>query len=72
MLTITSEVVSLVVSPPRQRLKGDDDDETTCGCLPVSLGVVRPPRQRLNRCAIVQSTLSQLSKPIKHAAIVIY
>ena len=36
MLTIASEVASLGVSPPRQRLEGDDDDddEATCGCLP--------------------------------------
>ena len=33
---ITFEVVSLGVSPSRQRLEGDDyyDDEATCGCLP--------------------------------------
>ena len=36
MFTITPEVVSLGVSPLRQRLEGDDDDddnEATCGCL---------------------------------------
>ena len=36
MLTITPEVASLGVSPPRQRLEGDydddDDDEATRGC----------------------------------------
>ena len=49
------------------------------------LTVVRPPRQRLDRCAtttittttttttaIIQSTLSQLFKPIKYAAIFSY
>ena len=35
MLTITPEVVSLEVSPPRERLEcDDDDDEATCACLP--------------------------------------
>ena len=35
MLTITPEVASLGVCPPRQRLEDyDDDDEVTCGCLP--------------------------------------
>ena len=37
MFTITPEVASLRVFPPRQRLEGDyddDDDETTYGCLP--------------------------------------
>ena len=35
MFTITPEVASLGVSPLHQRLEGDDDDnETTCGCLP--------------------------------------
>ena len=63
MLPITPEVVSLGVSPPRQRLEGDDDDddddEATCGCLPSRqrLRVVRPPRQRLDRCTMCDSTV---------------
>ena len=28
------EVASLGMSPPRQRLEGDDDDKATYGCLP--------------------------------------
>ena len=35
MFTITPDIASLRVFPPRQRLDGDeDDDETTYGCLP--------------------------------------
>ena len=54
MLTITPEVASLGVSPPRQRLEGDDDDyddgdETTYECLPSG--------QRLDRCTMCDCTV---------------
>ena len=79
MFTITPEVASLGVSPPRQRLEGDyDDDETTNGCLlsrqrSRALGCLRRARSSIDvRCAIVQSTSSQLFKSLKHVAIVRY